>query len=191
MKTPILAALAFLALALALAACAPAPVQDAAAMHHPDHPQMTAAEHAAMHEHEHAAMHGHDPASAHGHQPDAREPVSLPPALREHTLANMREHLAAIAEIQAALGAGAFDRAGEVAERRLGLSSLDAHGAHEVGPYMPAGMQNLGVAMHRAASRFALQAANAGATGDARTAQAALAGVTAQCVACHAAYRFQ
>jgi hypothetical protein len=123
--------------------------------------------------------------------PDTREAVRFPAALREHTLANMREHLATLQRIQAALGAAAYDRAAELAEQRLGLSSLEAHGAHEVAPYMPAGMREAGSAMHRAASRFALDAANAGATGDAKPALAALADLTAQCVACHAAYRFE
>jgi cytochrome c556 len=45
--------------------------------------------------------------------------------------------------------------------------------------------------MHKAASRFAIEAANAGATGDAKPALAALGAVTAQCVACHAAYRLE
>jgi cytochrome c556 len=60
-----------------------------------------------------------------------------------------------------------------------------------VAPYMPAGMQEAGTAMHKAASRFAIEAANAGATGDAKPALAALGAVTAQCVACHAAYRLE
>jgi cytochrome c556 len=45
--------------------------------------------------------------------------------------------------------------------------------------------------MHRAASRFALSASNAGVTGDVRPALAALAELTGQCVACHDAYRLQ
>jgi cytochrome c556 len=56
---------------------------------------------------------------------------------------------------------------------------------------MPEGMQAAGTAMHRSASRFAVEAANAGATADARKALGALAEVTAQCVACHAAYRMK
>jgi cytochrome c556 len=49
----------------------------------------------------------------------------------------------------------------------------------------------MGSEMHRAASRFALEAKNAGATGDIRPALAALASVTLQCIACHAAYRLK
>jgi cytochrome c556 len=130
--------------------------------------------------------HAHD----HG-APDTRLAVRFPPELRTHTLANMRDHLVTLGEVQAALGRGEYDRAAALAESRLGLSSLEAHGAHQVAAYMPAGMQEAGTAMHKAASRFAIEAANAGATGDAKPALAALAGVTAQCVACHAAYRLE
>ena len=123
--------------------------------------------------------------------PDTREAVHFPRLLREHTLANMREHLATLEKVQDALARGAYDEASSLAEHRLGLSSLEAHGAHEVAPFMPAGMQEAGTAMHRAASRFAIEATNAGATGDSKPAMAALARLTAQCVACHAAYRLE
>jgi hypothetical protein len=133
-------------------------------------------------------------ASPEGHAPlgpDMRLGVRFPPELRMHTLANMRDHLATLQQVQEALGRGEYDRAAALAESRLGLSSLEAHGAHQVAAYMPAGMQEAGTAMHKAASRFAIAAANAGATGDAKPALGALANVTAQCVACHAAYRLE
>ncbi len=123
--------------------------------------------------------------------PTAALAVAFPEPMRTHTLANMRDHLLALQEIQQALAAGAYDRAGDVAEKRLGMTSLAAHGAHDVAKFMPEGMQATGTAMHRSASRFAVEAANAGATGDVRKALGALAEVTAQCVACHAAYRMK
>jgi hypothetical protein len=123
--------------------------------------------------------------------PDGRQEVAFPEPLRTHTLANMRDHLLALQEIQQALAEGAHDRAAGIAEKRLGMTSLQSHGAHDVAKFMPAGMQAVGTAMHRSASRFAVEAANAGATGDTRKALGALAEVTAQCVACHAAYRMK
>jgi cytochrome c556 len=111
--------------------------------------------------------------------------------LYDHTLANMRDHLATLQQLQAALARADYDTASHVAEERLGLTSLPAHGAHDVAPYMPQAMQEMGTAMHRAASRFAVEAANASATGDVKPALAALATLTAQCVACHAAYRLE
>jgi cytochrome c556 len=57
--------------------------------------------------------------------------------------------------------------------------------------FMPAGMQEIGSAMHRSASRFAVTAQDAAVTRDLPRALAALSEVTAQCVACHAAYRLK
>ena len=122
---------------------------------------------------------------------DTRQPVRFPQVLREHTLANMRDHLLALQEIQEALAKQDYDRTGDIAEHRLGMSSLALHGAHDVARYMPKGMQDAGTAMHRNASRFAVAAKDAGATGDVKPALAALAATTAQCVACHAGYRVQ
>ncbi|MBL0123781.1 MAG: hypothetical protein IPP88_13985 [Betaproteobacteria bacterium] len=122
---------------------------------------------------------------------DTRPLVKFPEELRIHTLTNMRDHLFALQEIHDALAREQYDRAASVAEQRLGLTSLKLHGAHEVSKYMPAGMQAIGSEMHRAASRFAVAAKDAGATGDVKPALAALTGVTAQCVACHAGFRIQ
>jgi cytochrome c556 len=122
---------------------------------------------------------------------DAREAVAFPEPMRTHTLANMRDHLHALQEIQQALAEGAHDRAAEVAERRLGMTAMRAHGAHDVAKFMPEGMQAIGTGMHRSASRFAVAAADAGASGDVKPALAALAQVTQQCVACHASYRMK
>lgn len=123
--------------------------------------------------------------------PDTRQAVRFPPMLYDHTLANMRDHLATLQQVQAALASGDYDAAAHLAEERLGLTSFPAHGAHDVAPYMPQPMQDMGTAMHRAASRFAVEAANASATGDVKPALAALSTLTAQCVACHAAYRLE
>lgn len=126
-----------------------------------------------------------------GHGADARQLVEFPPALREHELANMRDHLLSLQQIQEALAKGRFDKAADIAESRLGMNSLKLHGAHEVAQYMPQGMQEVGEAMHRSASRFALAATDASVSGDVRPALAALSQVTQQCVTCHAAYRLR
>ncbi|MDH5205913.1 MAG: hypothetical protein OEY75_10060 [Hylemonella sp.] len=148
-----------------------------------------------------AAESGHDMHHAHGAAPmppaaqagdaaaDARQFVAYPPAMRAHTLASMRDHLKTLGEIQQAMARGAYDQAAELAEQRLGMSSLGLHGAHESAPLMPRGMQQAGTAMHRAASQFALVASNASVTGDLQPALASLARLTQTCVACHAGYR--
>lgn len=141
--------------------------------------------------HEHQRMHMQAQQQGQAQSGDKRQTVKFPAALREHELANMRDHLSTLAQIQAALARHDMDAAAALAERRLGMSSFELHGAHEVAKYMPKGMQEIGTGMHRAASRFALEATSAGATGDLRPALAALAQVTQQCVACHATYRLE
>jgi hypothetical protein len=121
--------------------------------------------------------------------PDARQLVQMPEPMRAHMLANMRDHLLAITEIQRALGAGDLEQAASIAESRVGMSSLGLHGAEHMARYMPKPMQEIGTRMHRAASQFALIAQETVADKDIRRAVTSLAKVTEQCVACHAAYR--
>jgi hypothetical protein len=129
------------------------------------------------------------PCFAFGSGSDTRQLVELPDMMREHMLGNMRDHLIAITEIQDALAAGAFDQAADLAETRIGMSSLEAHHAAHMAPYMPKRMQDIGTQMHRAASQFALVAKETTVDGDLKRAVGALAKITQQCVACHAAYR--
>jgi hypothetical protein len=103
----------------------------------------------------------------------------------------MRDHLLALQQIQEALSTLDYNKAADIAEQRLGMTSLKLHGAHEVAEYMPPGMQDAGSAMHRSASQFAIAAQESSATGDIKPAVAALARVTANCVACHAGYRVE
>jgi len=138
----------------------------------------------------------HDPSAhqhmqAHATPPDQRQAVRFPEPLRSHTLANMRDHLLALGEIQEALSRADFDRASDIAEKRLGMSSLQTHGAHDVAKFMPKAMQDAGTAMHRSASQFATIAKDASVTGDLKPALAALARVNQACVACHAGFRMQ
>ncbi|MFV0280838.1 MAG: hypothetical protein ACK5JM_08775 [Rhodoblastus sp.] len=144
---------------------------------------------AASAQHRHTHTHSDTPANTAAD--DKREFVKFPPQLVEHTLANMRDHLLALQEIQDHLGKGGFDIAARVAEERLGMTSLKLHGAHDVAKFMPQGMQDAGTAMHKTASRFAVQATDAGVTGDYKAALAALAQVTSTCIACHAGYRIR
>lgn len=123
--------------------------------------------------------------------PDTRQLVEFPPALRAKELANMRDHLITLSRIQEYLSKHEFDKAGKLAEDRLGMSSFGLHGAHEVAPYMPKGMQEAGTAMHRAASRFAIATQEAAVDNNVGHALGALNEVTQACVACHAAYRLQ
>lgn len=138
-----------------------------------------------------AQQHTHNHGGQSPLPPDTRVLVNYPPKIAEHTLANMREHLMALQEISAAMAAGRFDEAAKIAESRLGMSSLGLHGADEVSKYMPQGMRDAGSMMHRAASRFAIEAQNAGVTGDLKSAFGALADVMNGCNSCHAGYRLR
>ena len=121
---------------------------------------------------------------------DGRTLVGLPEPMRTHTIANMRDHLLALQEIDEALSKGDFAAAARIAEERIGMSSLKSHGAAHIASFLPAPMQEIGTRMHRAASRFAVEAQNAGASGDLRPVLRAKGEVIRECVACHAAYRY-
>ena len=138
--------------------------------------------------HARAQNHQHDMTAPVTNQGDARQLVQFPEPMRLHTITSMRDHLLALQEIDVALSKSEFDKAASIAETRLGMSSLELHGAAHIAPFMPQGMQDIGTQMHRSASRFAIEAQNA-SVGDVWPALAALGTVMQQCVACHAAYR--
>lgn len=131
----------------------------------------------------------------HSHQhnsaPDNRVVADFPPSMQQHILANMRDHLLAISQIQEAIGKAEYDKAADIAETRLGQTALKTHGAYENSKYMPKGMQDIGSTMHRNASKFAIEIQNSSATGDIKPAMIALSKTTQACVACHAGYKLK
>ncbi|WP_230646788.1 hypothetical protein [Bradyrhizobium sp. Leaf401] len=144
--------------------------------------------------HEHQGQSGEMDHMGHvdqGASKDTRQLVKFPRELIEHTMANMRDHLLTLQQINEALAAGEPEKAGKLAEQRLGMSSLGLHGAAEVAKYMPPGMQDAGTSMHKAASRFAIQAQNVAVTGEMKPAVGALSEVMSACVGCHAGYRLR
>lgn len=140
---------------------------------------------------------------------DGRQLVNFPPEMRQHSLANMRDHLQALSEILTAMSAGQYTKAAQVAGTRLGMDSPSAEGCkdnnasskpqmskpakmdHQMSEFMPEGMSKIGLDMHQAASTFAAEATKAAKTGNAKPALAALSRVTQQCTACHTAYKVQ
>ena len=120
---------------------------------------------------------------------DKRIYVDFPPMMKDHMLSNMRDHLLALQTITYQLSSKQFDAAAETAEQRLGMSSMDDHGASHIGKVMPEEMGNIGTSMHEAASRFALAAKDAEIEGGLEKAFGALSKVMEKCVACHAAYK--
>jgi len=118
---------------------------------------------------------------------DPRQLVQLPEMMQQHMMSNMRDHLVAVNQILINMASGELEKAAEVAESRLGMSSLESHGASHMAKFMPEGMRQAGTSMHRAASRFSLKAQE----GEVLAAYNALTEVTSACVACHSAYRIR
>jgi hypothetical protein len=118
---------------------------------------------------------------------DARKLVQLPEMMQQHMMSNMRDHLAAINVILIKMASGAFEEAAEIAEYRLGMSSLESHGASHMAKFLPEGMRQAGTTMHKAASRFALKAQEEGLL----PAYKSLSEVTSACVSCHSGYRIR
>ena len=118
---------------------------------------------------------------------DHRQFVEMPDAARQLMRTDMLDHLSALNEIIGHLASKNLDTAAEVAESRMGKSSMGKHRASGMGPgrFMPLEMRNLGWGMHEAASEFAVAAKK----GDINNAYAALQKVTSACTACHYSYR--
>ncbi len=120
-------------------------------------------------------------------QEDTRQFVMFPENLQQQMMSNMRDHMVALNEILEYLSFDDLDKAAEVAENRLGLSSRHSHGTANLAEYMPKEMKQAGYEMHSSASRFAQVAKE----GDVESAYEALTAITSSCVACHAAYRIK
>lgn len=123
--------------------------------------------------------------SASADEQDARQKISMPEAVKIDMLSRMRDHLLALHEIQVAIAHGELDKASDIAETRIGVSSMQPEMQHGTAVYMPQAMRMMGMEMHKSASRFARTATE----GDTIRALDSLSAVTEQCVACHAAYR--
>jgi ABC-type transport system involved in cytochrome bd biosynthesis fused ATPase/permease subunit len=120
---------------------------------------------------------------------DQRQLVTLPEPARETLRQEMIDNLIAINEILTLVAADKIKDAGEVAERKLGLSSQGRHRDKPFearpGPHMPTAMHALGMNGHRAASEFA----SAAQAGNREQALALLPNLTGSCLACHLSYR--
>lgn len=118
---------------------------------------------------------------------DPRQLVEFPTMMQSLLLKNMRDHLVVINQILLLLANDELDKAADIAEDRLGMSSLDSHHASHMAKFMPQGMRKAGTSMHKAASRFALIAQE----GETLPAYKALTQITSACVACHSGYKVQ
>jgi len=123
---------------------------------------------------------------------DMRELVLYPRPVYEATLRNMREHLRGIHEVQRLVGEGKYAEAAAAADKGMGMGhNHGAEGKASEHQFMPAGMMMLGRGMHTAAADLATTLRDAEVTDDLQAVFAAMGKVTANCVACHDAYRLQ
>ncbi len=123
---------------------------------------------------------------------ESRQLVDFPPPMREHLLSNMRDHLATVDQALADISASQFEKAGKLIEARLGMSSLTAHDAAHMAPFMPKPMQEMGTAMHHAASQLVITLQNASVSASEESLRHVFTGlheVTTACTSCHEAYR--
>jgi len=116
---------------------------------------------------------------------EKREYVKLPEHMQSHMLGNMRDHLAALAEASQLMANQKWDKASDVIERRIGMSSLEAHGADHMAKFMPKPMREMGTEMHRSASRLARSMQEE----DPQLIFKNFSNVMTRCNACHVQYR--
>ena len=118
---------------------------------------------------------------------DLRQLVSMPDAASQLMRKDMLDHLSALNEIIVLLAENNLDAAADVAETRMGKSSMGRHRGTGMGPgrFMPREMRNIGRGMHESATELS-QAAK---EGDLKGSYTALQKITASCVACHYSYR--
>ncbi len=118
---------------------------------------------------------------------DYRQLVEMPGQAQQLMRQDMQDHLAALSEVLGYLASKDFTQAAEVAEKRMGKSSMGKHRETGMGPgrFMPLEMRQIGWAMHEAASDFAESARS----GEQNRIYAALQKVMSSCTACHLSYR--
>lgn len=120
---------------------------------------------------------------------DARTPTKMPPDVRAAFMEEMRHHMDSLDDVIATLAAADFARAAKAARTELAIG-----GGKGFGRFMPVEFREMGMAMHRAAADFADVAASVPAepsSADWKTAMGALEDISAQCRACHSAFRIE
>jgi hypothetical protein len=138
----------------------------------------------AAHSQEAAKDSGH---TANAFDADPRQLVEMPDQALKLMREDMLEHLSALNEIIAHLAANNLDAAAEIAESKMGKSSMGKHRGTGMGPgrFMPPEMRSIGRGMHEAATELSQHAKK----GDTKNAYVALQKITGSCVACHYGYR--
>jgi cytochrome c556 len=114
---------------------------------------------------------------------DMRKPLFLPTMMAEHQRQNMREHLAAVEAIIAAIGRDDMDGVAK-ASARLGYSEAMGQMCEHMGAATP-GFTGMALNFHHAADTMG----DAARRGDRAGVLTALDRTLQTCVGCHATYR--
>jgi hypothetical protein len=113
---------------------------------------------------------------------DMRTPLGVTGEMKQHQLANMREHVKAISSITGLMSEGKFDEASKIAHDKLGLTSeMQAM----CGMFNNEKFEKLGLAFHKSGDEL-------GETlriNDVNASLRALNKTMQYCVECHATYR--
>lgn len=118
-----------------------------------------------------------------------RQSAELPKHVSKHLMSTMRDNLEVLEQITQLLSQQQYIEAADMAEKHIGMTSMEIHYQRTVGKYMPKGMREMSKQMHQAASDFATTAREAEKEKNLSKALAALSPVMKQCVACHDSYR--
>jgi hypothetical protein len=120
---------------------------------------------------------------------DNRQLVPMPPGAQALLRQDMVDNMVVLNGLLAHLAAAQFEQASELAEARLGVSSMGRHRGTGMGPgrFMPPEMHQLAIGMHQSATDLA----GIAKTKDRSAADAALLKVTSFCVACHLGFRIR
>jgi cytochrome c556 len=120
---------------------------------------------------------------------DPRAPTKLPPDVRAAFMEEMRQHMDSLDDVIAALAAADFAAAAKAARTELAIG-----GGKGFGRFMPVEFREMGMAMHRAAADFGDVAASVPAEpsgADWKRTVGALEDISAQCRACHSAFKVE
>lgn len=113
---------------------------------------------------------------------DTRISLNLPPMMKQHQLANMRNHLDAVSRIVAAIGEDDFDGASKIASGELGMTEKMKKMCNR---FDNEAFKTMGLAFHASGDELAKTLK----TGDVKASLSALNKTMNYCVSCHATFR--
>jgi len=113
---------------------------------------------------------------------DGRISLGLPPAMKQHQLANMRAHVEAVRSIVGLISEGSFDKASHIAHSKLGLTEEMEKMCNM---FENKSFRNLGLSFHKSGDALG----EVLLTKDVTKSLDALHTTMGYCVQCHATFR--